>query len=78
VSQKNVAIVPRSFEIHDSGGVEAALQFFASDVAWYTSDQWQAGAVYRGQLRDRDSNPKFDIQSVACCQLHHPGSRVQG
>ena len=25
------------------------------------------------QLRDRDSNPKFDIQSVACCQLHHPG-----
>ena len=24
-------------------------------------------------LRDRDSNPKFDIQSVACCQLHHPG-----
>ena len=25
-------------------------------------------------LRDRDSNPKFDIQSVACCQLHHPGS----
>ena len=27
----------------------------------------------RSLLRDRDSNPKFDIQSVACCQLHHPG-----
>ncbi len=25
------------------------------------------------QLRDRDSNPKLDIQSVACCRLHHPG-----
>src|SRR5271165_3989191 len=30
------------------------------------------------KLRDRDSNPKFDIQSVACCQLHHPGPRAQG
>jgi hypothetical protein len=24
------------------------------------------------KLRDRDSNPKFQIQRLACCQLHHP------
>ena len=24
------------------------------------------------RLPGRDSNPKFDVQSVACCRLHHP------
>src|SRR4051794_40173313 len=31
-----------------------------------------AGAGPLVELRGRDSNPKFSVQSAACCRLHHP------
>jgi ketosteroid isomerase-like protein len=48
VSRENVDIVRQAFAVRDSEGVEAALRLFASDVVWYTSDQWLEGSVYRG------------------------------
>ena len=48
MSQQNVDLVRQAFAVRDSDGVEAALRLFASDVAWYTSEQWLEGAVYRG------------------------------
>ena len=66
---------------------ELARQSMTSGAAGRVAGGWVARWVARGPrngerprkgpfvcvLRDRDSNPKFDIQSVACCQLHHPG-----
>jgi ketosteroid isomerase-like protein len=48
MSQENVDLVRQAFAVRDSEGVEAALRLFASNVVWYTSDQWLEGSVYRG------------------------------
>jgi ketosteroid isomerase-like protein len=48
MSQENLDLVRQAFAVRDSEGVEAALRLFASDVVWYTSDQWLEGSVYRG------------------------------
>jgi len=48
VSRENVELVRCSFEAFDAEGIEAALPFFSTDVAWYTSDRWLEGSAYRG------------------------------
>jgi ketosteroid isomerase-like protein len=48
VSQESVELVRQAFVVRGSEGVEAALPLFASDVVWYTSDQWPEDPVYRG------------------------------
>ena len=48
MSQQNVELVRNAFHALGTGGIEAALSFFATDVVWYTSDRWLEGRAYRG------------------------------
>jgi ketosteroid isomerase-like protein len=80
VSQENVDLVRQAFKVRESEGVEAALQFFASDVAWYTSDQWLEGPVYRGHegLRTVESMWAANIDDFAWSvhDIRDAGDRV--
>jgi ketosteroid isomerase-like protein len=48
MSQQNVELVRDAFQALGTGGIEAALSFFAPDVVWYTTDRWPEGRAYRG------------------------------
>jgi ketosteroid isomerase-like protein len=48
MSQQHVELVRRSFEAHRSGGIEAALQFYAPDFLWDPGPDWIEDRVYRG------------------------------
>ena len=48
MSQENVEIVRKSSEALNTGGIEAALPFFAEDVLVYPTSEWPDADVYRG------------------------------
>src|SRR6476661_425251 len=48
MSQENVEIVRASFEAMATGGVEAVLRLFASDIAWWDREDDPGAGVHRG------------------------------
>ena len=48
MSQENVEIVRRTFDVFAGGGIEAALPFFTPDVIAYPFPEWVEESEYRG------------------------------
>jgi ketosteroid isomerase-like protein len=48
MSQQNVEVVRKSFEAHRTGGIEAALPFYAPDLVWDPGPDWIEDGEYRG------------------------------
>jgi ketosteroid isomerase-like protein len=48
MSQQNVELVRKSFEAHNTGGIEAALPFYAPDFVWDPGPDWIENRAYRG------------------------------
>ena len=48
MSQENVEVVRRAFQVLAAEGMDAALAFFAPDCVWYTSDRFPDAPVFHG------------------------------
>ena len=48
MSQENVEVVRRAFQVLTAEGMDAALAFFAPDCVWYTSDRFPDAPVFHG------------------------------
>jgi ketosteroid isomerase-like protein len=48
MSEENVEVVRQTFKAFNSGGVEAALDSWASDAILYTFPEWPGPSDYRG------------------------------
>lgn len=80
MSQANVEVVRQAFEVREYQGVEAALQFFASDVVWYATDRWLECATFRGHegllAADALWAAEFDDFGWAVHDIRDAGERV--
>ena len=59
MSQENVEIVERAYRTFQSGGIEAALEFFHPEVVWEDLGVLPDAASYRGHDEFRESVARF-------------------
>jgi ketosteroid isomerase-like protein len=81
MSQENVEIVRKAFEVLAARGVEAAVdEFAAADGVWYTAPEWVEGSEYHGHdgLRFLFSvfTDTFDDWTIDVVALRDAGSSV--
>jgi len=80
MSGGNVDLVRRAFEVSESEGTDAALRFFAADVAWYPTDRWLHSDAYRGHEGMRavqeEWSSNFDDFHWVVHELRDAGERV--
>jgi ketosteroid isomerase-like protein len=78
--QANVELVGKSFEAHRTGGIAAALRFYAPDFVWYPGPGWVEDDVYRGHDGARRLNAifleNFEDYVLAVHEIRAVGDRV--
>jgi ketosteroid isomerase-like protein len=78
--EKNVEVARSSFEAHSSGGIEAALRFYAADMVWYTGPGWIEDDVYRGhdgaRRVDAVFSDSFEDYALELHEIRAVGERV--
>jgi ketosteroid isomerase-like protein len=48
MSGENIEVVRRALEMFDREGVEAALQYFDTEVEWFGPPEWPEERLYKG------------------------------
>jgi ketosteroid isomerase-like protein len=80
MSKANVEIVRRSFEAHQAGGIEAALNFYAPDFVWDAGPDWFEERIYRGHDGARRLDAifagNFEAYSLAVHEIRAVGDHV--
>jgi ketosteroid isomerase-like protein len=81
MSEENVEIVRKAFEVLAARGVEAAVdEFAAPDGVWYTAPEWVEGSEYHGHdgLRFLFSvfTDTFDDWTIDVVELRDAGGSV--
>ncbi|HEV3230256.1 MAG TPA: nuclear transport factor 2 family protein, partial [Solirubrobacteraceae bacterium] len=80
VSRQNVEIVRRSFEAHRTGGIEAAIPFYAPDFVWDAGPDWLEDRVYRGhdgaRRLDAIFAASFEDYSLVVHEIRGVGEQV--
>jgi len=59
MSEKNVEIVRRAYRAYQSGGLEAAMEFFHPEVEWEDLDALPDAGSYKGQEEFREAVSRF-------------------
>lgn len=80
MSQEDVELVRRAFEAHSTGGIEAVLPFYASDIVFFFDPEWLEDAAYRGHDGMRKSEAiwvnNFDDFAWQVHEIRDLGDRV--
>ena len=59
MSEENVEIVERAYRAYQSGGLEAAMEFFHPEVEWEDLDALPDAGSYRGHEEFREAVSRF-------------------